>query len=262
MRFNDFISSIQRDELPRMAVREAIVNAVCHRDYESNGAVQVMLFRDRLEIMNPGTLPRGWTAETLLTTHESIARNKVIAKALDWAGYVERSGHGTEFIIERCEAQGLATPQYKPDTAIFHTIIWRAAAGAEVAHQVAYDVAHQAAQSNGSVVAQSAISQRGQSERAGMGGVAGGVVGGVEDETPTIHEKVFDFISKREMSNAEIARELGWSRVYGGLARVIKNLLSDGIIEYTIPEKPRSRLQKYRLTEKGRQMLSQKGKHK
>jgi len=114
-----------QDELPRMAVREAIVNAVCHRDYESNGAVQVMLFRDRLEIMNPGTLPRGWTAATLLTTHESVARTKVIAKALDWAGYVERSGHGTEFIIEKCEAQGLATPQYKPDTAIFHAIIWR-----------------------------------------------------------------------------------------------------------------------------------------
>lgn len=139
MRFKVFISSVQRefvaaqDELPRMAVREAIVNAVCHRDYESNGAVQVMLFRDRLEIMNPGTLPRGWTAETLLTTHESVARNKVIAKDLDWAGYVERSGHGTEFIIERCEAQGLATPQYKPDSAIFHTIIWRKT---ETVHQV------------------------------------------------------------------------------------------------------------------------------
>ena len=65
------------------------------------------------------------TAATSLTTHESVARNKVIAKALDWAGYVERSGHGTEFIIEKCEAQGLATPQYKPDSAIFHTIIWR-----------------------------------------------------------------------------------------------------------------------------------------
>jgi len=48
-----------QDELPRMAVREAIVNAVCHRDYESNGAVQVMLFRDRLEIMNPGKIRNG-----------------------------------------------------------------------------------------------------------------------------------------------------------------------------------------------------------
>ena len=237
------------DELPRMAVREAIVNAVCHRDYESNGAVQVMLFRDRLEIMNPGTLPRGWTAETLLTTHESIARNKVIAKALDWAGYVERSGHGTEFIIEKCEAQGLATPQYKPDAAIFHTIIWRKTAERVVA------------QSNGPVVAQFAIGRNGKSmEKAGAtpptGGVVGGVVGGVERSTVTICEKVFDFIAKREMSNSEIAKELGWSRVYGGLARAIKNLLADGIIEYTIPEKPRSRLQKYRLTEKGRQMLA------
>ena len=59
------------------------------------------VFRDRLEIMNPGTLPPGWTVETLLATHESIPRNKVIAKPLDWAGYVERYGHGTEFIIEK-----------------------------------------------------------------------------------------------------------------------------------------------------------------
>ena len=240
-----------QDELPRMAVREAIVNAVCHRDYESNAAVQVMLFRDRLEIMNPGTLPPGWTAATLLTTHESIPRNKVIAKALDWAGYVERSGHGTEFIIEKCEAQGLITPQYKPDSALFHTIIWRKT---EVAHQVGGVM--------GGVGAQSGPSQgqvEGTSLTPPMGEVVGGVVGGVAKESATIMEKVFDFLAKQEMSNAEIAKELGWSRVYGGLSRAIKNLLSDGIIEYTIPEKPRSRLQKYRLTPKGRQMLTQKG---
>ena len=218
-----------QDELPRMAVREAIVNAVCHRDYESNGAVQVMLFRDRLEIMNPGTLPRGWTAETLLTTHESVARNKVIAKALDWAGYVERSGHGTEFIIERCEAQGLATPQYKPDSAIFHTIIWRktveravAQSSAPVAHQVAYDVAYQVAYQN----------------------VPSNTAG-----------RIFLILKDGPLGRADIAKKIGVTRMARSLKLALDTLMEDGLIEYTIPNNVRSRQQKYRLTEKGRQML-------
>ena len=222
-----------QDELPRMAVREAIVNAVCHRDYESNGAVQVMLFRDRLEIMNPGTLPRGWTAETLLTTHESISRNKVIAKALDWAGYVERSGHGTEFIIEKCEAQGLATPQYKPDAAIFHTIIWRktveravAQSSAPVAHQVAYDVAYQVAYQN----------------------VPSNTAG-----------RIFLILKDGPLGRADIAKKIGVTRMARSLKLALDTLMEDGLIEYTIPNNVRSRLQKYRLTEKGHLMLVQKG---
>jgi len=114
-----------RDELPYLAVREAIVNAVCHRDYEDNGSVQVMLFKNRLEIINPGTLPKGWTVEKLLQTHESKARNLMIAKALNWAGYVEKSGNGTESIINRCMAIGLPKPEYHPDNADFKAIIWR-----------------------------------------------------------------------------------------------------------------------------------------
>lgn len=222
-----------QDELPRMAVREAIVNAVCHRDYESNGAVQVMLFRDRLEIMNPGTLPRGWTAETLLTTHESIARNKVIAKALDWAGYVERSGHGTEFIIEKCEAQGLATPQYKPDAAIFHTIIWRktveravAQSSDPVAHQVAYHVAYQVAYQN----------------------VPSNTAG-----------RIFLILKDGPLGRADIAKKIGVTRMARSLKLALDTLMEDGLIEYTIPNNVRSRLQKYRLTEKGHLMLVQKG---
>ena len=243
-----------QDELPRMAVREAIVNAVCHRDYESNGAVQVMLFRDRLEIMNPGTLPRGWTAATLLTTHESVARNKVIAKALDWAGYVERSGHGTEFIIEKCEAQGLATPQYKPDSAIFHTIIWRKTAksavdearptsptgGVEnaaastvaqsngpVAHQVAYQVAHQ--------VAHQVAYQNIPRNTAG---------------------RIFLLLKDGPLGRADIAKTLGVTRMARSLKMALDTLQEDELIEYTVPDNIRSRLQKYRLTEKGRQMLA------
>ena len=195
----------------------------------------MMLFRDRLEIMNPGTLPRGWTAETLLTTHESIARNKVIAKALDWAGYVERSGHGTEFIIEKCEAQGLATPQYKPDAAIFHTIIWRKTTEATI-------------------------------NEARLTSPMGGVVGGVgvqsgtsQGQVVSLFVRITSILADQVLSSGDITAALGKEYYSGHLRRVIKMLLSDGIIEYTIPEKPRSRLQKYRLTEKGRQMLSQKG---
>ena len=235
-----------QDELPRMAVREAIVNAVCHRDYESNGAVQVMLFRDCLEIMNPGTLPRGWTAATLLTTHESIPRNKAIAKALDWAGYVERSGHGTEFIVDKCEAQGLATPQYKPDPAIFHTIIWRKktetaidgaklpspmggvenTTGAEVAYQVAHQVAHQVA---------------------------------CQDIPSNTAGRIFLILKDGPLGRADIAKKIGVTRMARSLKIALDTLLEDGLIEYTIPNNVRSRLQKYRLTEKGRQMLAQKG---
>jgi ATP-dependent DNA helicase RecG len=169
-----------------------------------------------------------------LTTHESIARNKVIAKALDWAGYVERSGHGTEFIIEKCEAQGLATPQYKPDFAIFHTIIWRKT---ETVHQV------------GGVRDKSGTSQ-------------GQVRGTSQGHDMSLFERITSILADQVLSSGDITAALGKEYYSGHLRRIIKMLLSDGIIEYTIPEKPRSRLQKYRLTEKGRQMLAQKGTHK
>jgi predicted HTH transcriptional regulator len=161
-----------------------------------------------------------------LTTHESIARNKVIAKALDWAGYVERSGHGTEFIIEKCEAQGLATPQYKPDAAIFHTIIWRKTAervvtqsNGPVAHQVAYQVAYQNIPSN----------------------TAG---------------RIFLILKDGPLGRADIAKAIGVTRMARSLKLALDTLMEDGLIEYTIPNNVRSRLQKYRLTEKGRQMLA------
>lgn len=84
-----------------------------------------MLFSDRLEILNPGTLPKGWTAERLLRTHDSKARNLAIAQALNWAGYVEKSGNGTESIVRRCLDAGLPKPEYHPDNVDYKVIIWR-----------------------------------------------------------------------------------------------------------------------------------------
>ncbi|MBN2374265.1 DUF4062 domain-containing protein, partial [bacterium] len=67
-------------EIPPEVVREAIVNAVAHRDYTSNGSVQVMLFADRLEVWNPGTLPPSLTLEMLRRPHGSVPGNPLLAE--------------------------------------------------------------------------------------------------------------------------------------------------------------------------------------
>jgi predicted HTH transcriptional regulator len=97
-------------ELPYDAVKEAIVNAVCHRDYTSKASVQVMLFSDRLEVMSPGALPRGMTITKLAKPHKSIPVNPHLANAMYLAGYVERAGTGTEDIINKCKEWGLLAP--------------------------------------------------------------------------------------------------------------------------------------------------------
>lgn len=111
-------------ELPAQAVREAIVNAVVHRDYTDNGSVQVMLFRDRLEVWNPGRLPHGMTIENLSGVHRSRPVNPVLANPVYLAGYIEQMGTGTTDIIERCKDAGLRTPEFIQDED-FLTILWR-----------------------------------------------------------------------------------------------------------------------------------------
>ena len=111
-------------ELPSAAVIEAIVNAVVHRDYTSNASVQVMLFKDRLEIWNPGSLPFGLTTEKLRLPHPSIPHIPLLAEPMYLAGFIERMGTGTRDIIKLCREAGLNPPEFIQEE-IFRTIIWR-----------------------------------------------------------------------------------------------------------------------------------------
>ena len=111
-------------ELPYDAVKEAIVNAICHRDYTSKASVQVMLFSNRLEIMSPGALPRGMTIAKLSKPHKSIPVNPHLANAMYLSGYVERAGTGTEDIIDKCKQWGLMAPVWEDD-GDFKVIIYR-----------------------------------------------------------------------------------------------------------------------------------------
>jgi len=251
-----------RSEFPIEAVREAIVNAVCHRDYTDDGSVQVMLFRDRLEVLNPGTLPRGWTAANLLQTHDSKPHNGILATAMQWAGYVEKSGYGTEDIVRKCKAWGLRDPEYHPSAVDFRLVLWRQEINGATDFTQGGRV--------GEVKARKGVESR------GMGGVESDAetpvksrdsedsrrlyppaAGGVESGGGVMHslrDMILLSVVNHPKSRAEIARGLGKSRIFGNLVRRITTLLDDGLIELTIPEKPNSRLQKYRITRKGKQV--------
>ena len=248
-----------RSEFPIEAVREAIVNAVCHRDYTDDGSVQVMLFRDRLEVLNPGTLPRGWTAANLLQTHDSKPHNGILATAMQWAGYVEKSGYGTEDIVRKCKAWGLRDPEYHPSSVDFRLVLWRQEIkGPRDFTQLGEVRCPKGVESSGArgveSDARSPIKSRvcDSSNRlyppAAMGVESrGGVVHSLRD-------LILLSVVQQPKSRAEIARSLGKPRIFGNLVRRITTLLDDDLIELTIPDKPNSRLQKYRITKKGRQV--------
>lgn len=126
-------------ELPESAVHEAIVNAVVHRDYTSTASVQVMLFKNRLEIHNPGQLPYGITVEALKKIHSSIPANPILAHPMYLAAYIEELGTGTTDMVKKCVKKGLKSPEFIQD-ADFTTIIWRQQ---EVVEQVTQQVTQQ-----------------------------------------------------------------------------------------------------------------------
>ena len=111
-------------ELPLLAVTEAIVNAICHRDYTSNASVQVMLYKNRLEIWNPGQLPYGLTIEMLKTVHPSRPANPLLARPMYLYGSIENVGTGTQMIVKQCLALGLREPIFRQDID-FVTTFWR-----------------------------------------------------------------------------------------------------------------------------------------
>ncbi len=100
-------------EYPLLAVKEGVANAICHRDYSSNANVQIRIFDDRLEIWNPGSLPKGLTIDKLKGKHESKSKNKLIAKCFFLVKHIENWGTGTNRMIEWCLEHGLPEPEFE-----------------------------------------------------------------------------------------------------------------------------------------------------
>ena len=113
-------------EIPVFAIQEAIVNAVAHRDYNTTSSVQVMVFLDRVEIWNSGTLPANLKVEDLKKPHASHPANPILATAMYYANYIQQVGSGTMEMVKQCKAQGLPEPEFVSERNLeFKTILPR-----------------------------------------------------------------------------------------------------------------------------------------
>ncbi len=117
----------ERWNLPPVAVREAVINAVAHADYAQRGApIRVSIFDDRLEIENPGLLPFGVTVADLEHGISKL-RNRVIGRAFHALGLIEQWGSGIQRMTAACREAGLADPRFEEIATRFRVTISTAA---------------------------------------------------------------------------------------------------------------------------------------
>lgn len=102
-------------EYPLDALREAVLNAVCHRDYLDSAHIQIRWYDDRIVIYNPGALQPPLTIERLFQEHISKPRNRLIAEAFYNIGWIERWGTGMQRMRSACLENGLPEPVIRED---------------------------------------------------------------------------------------------------------------------------------------------------
>jgi ATP-dependent DNA helicase RecG len=113
----------ETSEYPLAAVRELLVNAVVHRDYNVQGDnVHLNIFADRIEVHSPGGLPGPVNLENLLEVR--FSRNAVIVQALSDLGYVERLGYGLNRVVEVMRQNGLQTPKFEETAGTFRVTLF------------------------------------------------------------------------------------------------------------------------------------------
>ena len=220
-------------EIPREVVSEAIVNAVAHRDYTSTGSVQVMLFSDRLEVWSPGELRPPMTLAKLTKPHPSLPVNPLIAEPLFLSKYIEKAGSGTLDMLDLCRSAGLRPPEFRVDVGCFIVTIYRKQR-AGTTGQVA-----------GQVEGKSGLESKAQVEAQ------------VEAQVilTEIEQQMLLSCSEENRSGQELLNVAGYETRTGNFKRSLDKLLQAAMLEMTIPDKPNSRMQKYRLTAKGRSWL-------
>lgn len=222
------IVRVERFPVPRDALREAVLNALVHRDYSVPAPIQIRVYDDRLTLWNPAVLPEGWTQETLLAPHSSRPFNPEIANAFFRVGEIEAWGRGIERIYEVCREEGNPLPELKYEAGG----LWL---------EFPFAAAYLSVMGGGKTLAAEVTPEV------------------TPPVAPPVAPPVLILLrllgASGELGNAEIRQMLGLKDRTHLRERYLDPCLHDGWIEMTIPDKPNSRLQKYRLSDKGKAFL-------
>lgn len=213
------LERVDRPLIPPDALREILVNALIHREYsEAGGAVSLAIFDDRVEIWSAGRLPPGITPEALTQEHVSRPRNPLIAEVFYRAGLIEKWGRGTNRVVAHCLAAKIPAPEFREIAGAVEVTFRVPVTGTpQVTPHVAPQVTPQVTPQVAAIL------------RAAM-------------EGPVARDGL--------MAAAGIGDRWHFLKSY------LEPLLTAGWLVRTIPDKPRSPLEKYRTTEAGRIALA------
>lgn len=195
-------------EIPYKAIREAVINSLCHRSYrDAGGSVAIAVYDDRLEIENPGSFPSGWDMARIRSEHGSKPRNPLIADTLYIRKVLESWGRGINLIIDECQKAGLPEPEYRI-TADEVKLIFRYKPAGQPAGQPTKQVAS--------------------------------LIKCLDGQTLSVRE-IMEFLALKGRDNF--------------LKSYLYPALQDNLITQTHPEQANHPDQKYRLTDKGMDLL-------
>ncbi len=128
-------------EIPIEALREALTNSLCHRQYEhTNATTSIAIYDDRVEIVNPGNFPPQLSADKIKLPHESYPYNKKIAQVLYMTTFLEKWGSGAKRMIELCHEQNVAEPEWVAENGTIKIVFKRPISGGNVGGYSANEV--------------------------------------------------------------------------------------------------------------------------